>query len=130
MPISFACPKCTKSLKVPDGLGGQRARCPYCGERVVTPGASTIPIAAHAPDGDPSQQATGLFLSSDVPHSDALPARVIVVDLDMPFVSMIGFLLKISLAAIPAAVLFAFIVGLIFIFSGPVVVAIFRALMQ
>ena len=30
MPIEFNCSHCDQLLRVPDGRGGQRARCPQC----------------------------------------------------------------------------------------------------
>jgi hypothetical protein len=37
MPISFACPKCGKSLKAPDSAAGKSSTCPGCSSRVTCP---------------------------------------------------------------------------------------------
>jgi len=38
MPISFACPTCGVTLKVPDTLAGKTGRCPKCGKSTKAPG--------------------------------------------------------------------------------------------
>jgi len=43
------------------------------------------------------------------------PAKVTVVDVDMPFLSMVGFMVKLAVAAIPAMIIL-FGVGLFFLF--------------
>jgi len=51
-----------------------------------------------------------------------MTGTVTVRDFDMPFWSMVGFMLKWAIAAIPAAVIFALLAALLasvfFIFSG------------
>ena len=43
------------------------------------------------------------------------PAKVTVVDVDMPFLSMVGFMVKLAVAAVPAMIIL-FGVGLFFLF--------------
>jgi hypothetical protein len=42
MPISFSCGQCGKDYVVSDGLGGKRAVCKACGNRMTIPGAVGI----------------------------------------------------------------------------------------
>jgi hypothetical protein len=44
------------------------------------------------------------------------PAKVTVVDVDMPFLSMVGFMVKLAVAAVPAMIIL-FGVGLFFLFA-------------
>jgi len=37
MSIELHCPKCSKLIRAPDGAGGKRGKCPYCGESVYIP---------------------------------------------------------------------------------------------
>lgn len=52
--------------------------------------------------------------------------QVKIVDIDMPFMSMVNFLAKLVLAAIPAAIIAAIIVAIIMVFFGGMFTAIFR----
>ena len=42
----------------------------------------------------------------------AAPSRVSVTDIDMPFGSMVGFMVKWSLASIPAVIILAVLIGI------------------
>jgi hypothetical protein len=46
---------------------------------------------------------------------DDRPAKVTVVDVDMPFLSMVGFMVKLAVAAVPAMIIL-FGMGLFFLF--------------
>ena len=46
-----------------------------------------------------------------MPIRPPAPTRVIVTDLDMPFFSMVGFMIKWAIAAIPAAIILGIIFG-------------------
>ena len=48
-----------------------------------------------------------------------LPMRVVITDFDMPFGSLIGFMIKVALASIPATIILS-VVGFIifFVFSA------------
>lgn len=50
----------------------------------------------------------GLLIDPDAPEHQL--QRVKIVDIDMPFMSMVNFLAKLTLAAIPAAIVAAVIV--------------------
>lgn len=56
---------------------------------------------------------------SDVEQPPPQPARVTVVDIRMPFGSMVAFMVKWAIAAIPAIIILA-IVGVVFstVFAG------------
>ena len=77
--------------------------CEHCGKDLfATPASADAPGPAPDPD-----------------LSTAPVARVTVVDIDMPFGSMIGFMLKWMLASIPAFVIFFLLfVVLGFLFGG------------
>jgi hypothetical protein len=47
---------------------------------------------------------------------DDRPAKVTVVDVDMPFLSMVGFMVKLAVAAVPAMIIL-FGMGLFFLFA-------------
>lgn len=49
MSIRFACPKCQHSLKVPDELGGKRAKCPHCQAAIPVPGGNGVAVKPTAP---------------------------------------------------------------------------------
>jgi ABC-type multidrug transport system permease subunit len=46
------------------------------------------------------------------------PIEAVIVDFEMPFTSMIVFLIKLALAAIPAMFIVAFVYGLILVIIG------------
>ena len=48
--------------------------------------------------------------------------RVSVVDIDMPFLSMVNFLVKLTIAAIPAAI----VVTILVVFFGGILAAVFH----
>jgi hypothetical protein len=56
MPISLACPKCQKRLRIKDELAGKRVRCPGCGSLLPVPAPAepapapppTVPVAPQA----------------------------------------------------------------------------------
>jgi ABC-type dipeptide/oligopeptide/nickel transport system permease component len=55
----------------------------------------------------------------------ATPARVTVVDVDMPFGSMVTFIVKWTLAAIPAMLLLAFVAMILAVVFGGIIGAMF-----
>lgn len=89
--------------------------CPHC-QRDLIPGRSTDKASVPAAPNIWEQQ------SMRITEPDSLPlTRVSVVDVNMPFASMVGFMVKWSLAAIPAImILFAlglFMAGLLAAFA-------------
>lgn len=51
MPIVFNCPECQKQLRIQDGMGGKKVRCPHCKAIAVAP-AEEEPIVATPVDDD------------------------------------------------------------------------------
>jgi hypothetical protein len=47
---------------------------------------------------------------------DTRAVRVVVTDLDISFGNLIGLMLKVAFAAIPAALILAVVVGMVFVF--------------
>ncbi len=55
--ISFACPACSKPLKVKDEVAGKRVKCPGCGKALVVP--SSVPTASGPSKAGPVQPSPG-----------------------------------------------------------------------
>ena len=51
------------------------------------------------------------YLPISAPVPRATPSRVQIIDVDMPFASMVGFMIKWALASIPALIILFCIVG-------------------
>lgn len=77
--------------------------CPHCGAAVVR-GPSTCPSCGRSLHSAPGVQA-GAAATPKPP-----PARVVVVDFDMPMGSMVNFIFKWAIASIPAVLLLAVVV--------------------
>ena len=75
------------------------------------PSISTLPTRS-----DTMQILSAEIRSTKVPLSRH-PQSVSVTDIDMPFWSMVGFMIKWSIAAIPAAILLSVIFGLLFLLA-------------
>ena len=63
----------------------------------------------------PARQAIGIQRVAANVVKDERPAKVTVVDVEMPFLSMVGFMVKWAVAAVPAMIIL-FGVGLFFLF--------------
>ena len=106
MPIDFAC-ACGRSMRVPDDAAGKRAKCKDCGIVFVVPdpkGASPVAPAV-TPQALQPTPAPGTEANPYQPAPSAPPSRVAVVDFDVPFWSLVVFLVKLSVASIPAAII-------------------------
>ena len=93
MPIEFVCPTCSRRMQSPDDSAGTEAVCKGCRTVLEIP----TPVSPAAATG-------GSPLIARAVISPTLQ-KVIVVDLDMPFLSLVSLLLKVSLAAIPASII-------------------------
>jgi hypothetical protein len=88
--------------------------CVHCGRDLI-PGHTSAPIET-VPAADP---AATIVVPAPVPPTvarseRAVPiARVSVVDVDMPFGSMVLFMVKWAIASIPAVLIVGFILGVI-----------------
>jgi hypothetical protein len=81
--------------------------CEHCGRELLPP----VAIALVEPP-------RSLPIAPDPDLSTAPIARVTVVDIDMPFGSMVGFMVKWALAAIPAILILAGLAALLgFVFG-------------
>jgi hypothetical protein len=89
--IEYECPSCHAEFESPVTRAGTWIKCSMCGKSVLIPtpppkpAAPAVPGPAQAPDVSPA-------------------ARVVVVDFDMPFWSMVRLMLKWAIASIPAAI--------------------------
>jgi hypothetical protein len=54
----------------------------------------------------------------DVPAPTATPDRVEIVGINMPFWSLVGFMIKLTFAAIPAGIIVAILRGIIGLMFG------------
>jgi hypothetical protein len=91
--VAVTCDKCMHRIKASPFAHSREVVCPRCKASVYVPAAVASPKAA-APPSPPLRPSRR-------------PLRVVLVDVDMPFESMVGFILKWALAAIPAAIILA-----------------------
>ena len=127
MEITFVCDKCGQSLTVDEAGAGMTIDCPNCGKPTYVPSKSTsppetpnVPAAVVTAKAVTSQNAPPAILSaapspqttsrSNIPPQ---PSRVVVTDIQMPFWSMVVFMIKWAVAAVPA---FIMLVVIFFIF--------------
>jgi DNA-directed RNA polymerase subunit RPC12/RpoP len=83
--IKFYCPRCSEELTVDAISADDEVKCPICSSTMRVP-TKSAPMNVAIKD-----QQTEL--------------RVVVQDFDMKFSSMVAFLVKLTLAAIPALVI-------------------------
>ena len=83
MAIAFRCPECETDLDVEDARAGERGECPGCGAAIEIPACTSRTRAADA-------------------DRQAECQRVIVTDIRMRFLSMVWFMVKWTLASLPA----------------------------
>lgn len=108
--MKFDCPICKQALDADNKLAGQEMQCPACSRYILVPSSSHAMPVARKKDSDASSPAPpGTGPSSP---SGSRPVRI--VDINMPFMSMVLFLVKLSLAAIPAMI----ILGLVYLLFG------------
>lgn len=73
--------------------------CPHC-KRDLFPGRAAVPVPLPHAEIEHAAAATTI-------------ARVSVVDINMPFASMVGFMIKWAIAAIPAIIILSFLAFLL-----------------
>src|ERR1017187_6788332 len=127
MDITFACDKCGQSLTVDEAGAGMTIDCPNCGKPTYVPSRSMVPPEAPT---SPAAGITAKVVADQIlppvtvpvspspqptsrPSIPTQPARVVVTDIQMPFWSMVVFMVKWAVAAIPA---FIMLVIIFFIF--------------
>lgn len=108
MAITFEC-VCGKQLRASDKNAGRSFHCPSCGTDVIVPAPDGVDLGIATDFGPPppAKEASPYQPPSapiDPSRADySTPAqRVIVTDFDMPFGSMVLFIIKWVLASIPA----------------------------
>lgn len=145
MAITIIC-DCGKTLRAPDTFLGETAKCPACGRHVVIrePGTDECSAAdttqhVFSPKIEPEERLRPPAPATSSPEPEQDPLRlledtaqrvvfddiqarrlqqVVVRDIDMPFNSMVKFMVKWAIATIPAAIILALIfVGLAVLFS-------------
>ena len=102
----FQCLNCRQSLEVDNDQGGNTILCPSCGNKTLVP--------KNLPMEDDRLVTSSLNKSAN----GSEPINVRIVDVRMPFSSMVVFILKWTLAAIPAGI----IVFLFYLFVTAIVI--------
>ena len=102
MSISFTCPGCQSAYTVDDANAGRVTDCPECGIEVTIPNKTREPV--------PSSSAVDRRKTTAANR----PEAVVITDIKMPFGSMIVFMVKWALAAIPALILLFIIYSILF----------------
>jgi hypothetical protein len=74
MSIKFPCPRCKKAIRVPDTLGGKKAKCPYCSAAVNVPGGA-VKVAAATAKADPRAEFSSLNKPIESPTAGGKPYR-------------------------------------------------------
>ena len=103
---TVTCPKCDAAYKLKYSRYSPEKThtCSACGEKIPLPEKAPEPVApapsAHIP-------------ATLVMRSSRDPKEVIITDIQMPFGSMVVFMLKWAIAAIPAVLLFGALIFLI-----------------
>ena len=100
--IDIKCPHCGEELEATADVHGTVIACPSCNGQVSVPAMQKLHIPPKPARTAPSTQKT----KPDV-------KEVVVTDIRMGFSSMVIFLVKWAVAAIPAAIILA-VAGLIF----------------
>jgi hypothetical protein len=104
---TVTCPKCDAAytLKYSRYSPEKTHTCSACGEQIPLPEITTVPL-----EPAPSAQMPTAYTM----RSSRDPKEVIITDIRIPFGSMVVFMLKWAIASIPAALLLAGIVFLVF----------------
>ena len=132
MSISFTCPGCQTAYTVDDTNAGMVTDCPECGIEVTIPSKTTktAPRSAAvdrrkttktsprsaAVDRRKTTKSASRSAAPGRPQTTAVnrPESVVITDIKMPFGSMIVFMVKWALAAIPALILLFIIYSILF----------------
>jgi hypothetical protein len=106
--ININCPHCGEPAKAPAEFAGKSAECPSCGKEFQIPAAVPSPPPPLPKRPAPAPRQAQLKTET---------SDVVVTDIKMPFGSMVVFMIKWTLAAIPALIILAilgFIASLVF----------------
>ena len=97
MDIAFACSKCGETIVAKRRHAGLVTRCPHCNERMQVPEESTIDEGmTNTPPAPQTMRGTPVQTEQ----------RVVLQGIDIPFWSLVGFMVKSAFAAIPATIIF------------------------
>jgi len=107
---SLTCPNCSDVFVISDESVGTQVQCKKCGARFWALPPETVEAPAVTGPADPPAAARGQI---PLPPASA-PVKVTVSDFDMPFRSMVGFMVKWALASIPALLILLLVGGIAF----------------
>ena len=121
--IELQCGACSRKFRVSDVAAGKQWRC-RCGEMVDVPAKPGRPSSGARPVVDESMEEMAVIGSSDEIRAEVSPIlgpkkprmlafpvddpslqRVVVVNFDMKFTTMILFMIKVAVASIPAVMI-------------------------
>lgn len=100
--IEVNCPHCGEPARAPAESVGKKADCPSCGRNFRIP--------SDVPSLPPVARASTAVPPPPMVHQEPLLKKkieVVVTDFDMPFGSMVMFMIKWAIAAIPAFIVLA-----------------------
>jgi hypothetical protein len=120
--INHNCPECNTELELSDDFIGVPIKCPACESEVTIDMPAPMPstmrrsIKVHKnKTRGPVSNPTNAPLAPE----NGRPQKVCVVDFDMPLWSMIQFMVKWTIAIIPAAIILALCwYALVTVFQG------------
>ncbi len=98
--IDVSCPHCGEQVKAPAEFAGKTSACPSCGKEFRIP--TDVPASQPAVPRQP-EPAIALSPRQSQPRTDI--SAVVVTDIDIPFMSMVLFMVKWAIAAIPAFII-------------------------
>ena len=143
MPILVDCPGCKRKLRVPDTAAGKRGKCPQCSSAIEVPDfaedfpsflpidgdddyapirvanarpPNVVPPTPPPPSGPLESHPWRFGFPHKLPGQFEFAQRVVVINFNMPFGSMISFLFRWTLAALIVWTAFAavlFVIGLL-----------------
>jgi hypothetical protein len=120
MDISFNCSKCGQSMVIDEDAAGVTIDCPNCGEPSHVPSQSAVV----ADEPEPFAVSTSPPLSPEPPaqilppNSVTTRTEVVVTGIQMPFWSVVAFMIKWAVASIPAAIVLITIFFLLWFLFG------------
>jgi DNA-directed RNA polymerase subunit RPC12/RpoP len=135
--FTLACPECSNDILLTDEWIGHEAECPTCGQKFTVPKQTPVikqvaTKSAFRKKTSTSQrkpkttgQTQSTTKSSQGTVNQQSPTKVKVVDIEMGFGSMVVFIIKWTLASIPAMIILFLIVLLISLVFGGLLGALF-----
>jgi len=114
--MNFTCIHCKQSLEIDDDQGSRTVQCPACGKFILVPmPITTAQIIATTQLASQNQHDTPLTSNAS---QEVNKSEIRIVDFDMPFMSMVRFMIKWAIAAIPAMAFLFLLYSLIALFMG------------